>query len=50
LLIETLEIYRFEGGRRVVVATHADHDTVRAEPFDAAELRLGPEGFIGWAS
>jgi Uma2 family endonuclease len=36
----TLEIYRLEAGRWVVVATHGGDDVVRAEPFDAAELRL----------
>ncbi len=38
---ETLEIYRLEGGRWVVVGTHAADEAVRAEPFDAVELRLG---------
>ena len=38
--LETLEIYRLEAGRWVVVGTHASDDAVRAEPFDAIELRL----------
>ena len=40
-LLKTLEIYRLEGGRWVVVGTHTGDDVVRAEPFDAAELVLG---------
>jgi Uma2 family endonuclease len=40
-LIETLEIYRLDGDRWVVVGTHAEEDAVRAEPFDAVELRPG---------
>jgi len=39
-LLQTLEIYRLEGGRWVVVGTHAGDAAVRAEPFDAVELRL----------
>ena len=39
--LETLEIYRLESGRWVVVGTHAGDEAVRAEPFDAVELRLG---------
>ena len=39
--LETLEIYRLEAARWVVVGTHAGDDAVRAEPFDAVELRLG---------
>jgi Uma2 family endonuclease len=40
-LIETLEIYRLDGERWVVVDTHAAEDVVRPEPFDAVELQLG---------
>ena len=40
-LLEVLEIYRLEGGRWVVLGTHARGETVRAEPFDAVELSLG---------
>jgi len=36
-----LEIYRLEGGRWVVLGTHARGETVRAEPLDAVELSLG---------
>ena len=39
--LETLETYRLEAGRWVVLDTYAGEDTVRAEPFDAVELRLG---------
>jgi Uma2 family endonuclease len=40
-LVKTLEIYRLEGGRWVVLSTHGGEEAVRAEPFDAVELRLG---------
>jgi Uma2 family endonuclease len=36
----TLEVYRLEAGHWVVVAVHGGDDVVRAEPFDAAPLRL----------
>jgi Uma2 family endonuclease len=36
----TLEVYRREGERWVLVATHADDAMVRAEPFAAVELDL----------
>ena len=39
-LLHTLEVYRLEGEHWVVVGTHAGDDAVRAEPFDAIELRL----------
>jgi hypothetical protein len=39
-LSRTLEIYRLESGRWVVVEIHAGDDVVRAEPFDAIDLRL----------
>jgi Uma2 family endonuclease len=39
-LARTLEIYRLEGGRWVVVSVHGGDDVVRAEPFEAVELRL----------
>jgi len=39
--LETLEIYRLEAGRWVVLGVHAGDDAIRAEPFDAVELRLG---------
>jgi len=40
-LVQTLETYRLEAGRWVVTATHAGDTAVRAEPFDAVELRVG---------
>src|SRR5262245_8935194 len=49
-LLETLEVYRLEAGRWVVLGTYAGGDAVRAEPFDAVELRLGrwwmPDGTV----
>jgi hypothetical protein len=39
--LETLEIYRLEAGRWVVLGTYAGEDIVRAEPFEAVELCLG---------
>jgi Uma2 family endonuclease len=39
-LAKTLEVLRLENGRWSIVATHADLDVVRAEPFDAIELDL----------
>lgn len=39
-LAETLEVYRLESGRWVLLATHAGDTTVRAEPFEAIELDL----------
>jgi len=39
-LAHTLEVYRLESDRWVVAAAHAGTDMVRAEPFDAIELRL----------
>ncbi len=41
-LARTLEVYRNENGRWVVLATHAGGATVRAEPFEAIELDLAP--------
>jgi Uma2 family endonuclease len=40
-LARTLEVYRLEGDRWVVVATYGGDDVVRAEPFDAIAFRLG---------
>ena len=37
---QTLETYRLEAGRWVVVGSWGGDDVVRAEPFDAVELRL----------
>jgi Uma2 family endonuclease len=45
----TLEIFRLENKRWMLVSTHSEADVVRAEPFDAIELALarfwvdGPE-------
>lgn len=39
-LLRTLEVYRLDGGRWMVVSTHGGDDRVRAEPFDAVELAL----------
>lgn len=40
-LLQTLEVYRLEAGRWVVVDTYTGEAVVRVEPFDAIELRLG---------
>jgi Uma2 family endonuclease len=37
----TLEIFRLESGRWALLATHADDDAIRAEPFEAITLELG---------
>jgi Uma2 family endonuclease len=39
--LQTLEVYRLEAGRWVVVDTHVGNAVVRVEPFDAIEARLG---------
>jgi Uma2 family endonuclease len=39
-LQQTLEVYRLEAGRWLVVGTHGGDELVRAEPFDAIELHL----------
>src|SRR2546426_11301372 len=39
-ILRTLEVYRLEDGRWIVASTHGGTDVVRAEPFDAVELRL----------
>jgi Uma2 family endonuclease len=39
-LVRTLEIYRLEDARWVVVANHGGDDVVRAEPFETVELVL----------
>jgi Uma2 family endonuclease len=36
----TLEVYRLEKGSWLLLATHADDERVRAEPFDAVEIGL----------
>lgn len=37
---QTLEVFRLEGDRWVLAATHAGDERVRAEPFDVIELDL----------
>lgn len=39
-LAKTVEVYRLENGRWVVMSTHAGSERVRAEPFAAVELEL----------
>ena len=39
-IAQTLEVLRLESGRWVIVATHAGHEVVRAEPFDVIDLEL----------
>ena len=39
-IIRTLETYRLEGEHWIVASTHGGDEIVRAEPFDAIELRL----------
>jgi Uma2 family endonuclease len=39
-LARTLEIYRHQEGKWLLLDTHEDNAVVRAEPFDAIELRL----------
>jgi Uma2 family endonuclease len=39
-LAQTLEVFRLEGGRWVLLATHAGKEIVRAEPFDDVEIEL----------
>jgi Uma2 family endonuclease len=39
-LDRTLEVYRNQDGKWLLLATHADDEKVRAEPFDALELDL----------
>jgi Uma2 family endonuclease len=39
-LAKTLEVYRLEGNRWVVVSTHSGNERVPAEPFDAIELEI----------
>jgi Uma2 family endonuclease len=39
-IVRTLEVYRLEDGRWIVAGAYGGDETVRAEPFDAVELRL----------
>jgi hypothetical protein len=38
--MRTLEVYRLEGQRWVVVSTHGDAESVRAEPFEVIEIDI----------
>lgn len=40
-LQRTLEVYRLEGQRWVVVSAHGDAEMVRVEPFEGLELDIG---------
>ena len=40
-LQRTLEVFRSESARWVLVSAHAEDERIRAEPFDAVELELG---------
>jgi Uma2 family endonuclease len=37
----TLEVLRNHEGQWLVASVHGEDDVIRAEPFDAVELRLG---------
>lgn len=39
-ILRTLEVYRLEGQRWVVVSTYGGAESVRAEPFEAVELDM----------
>jgi len=39
-LLQTVEVYRLEAGRWVVVVTHGGDEAARIAPFEAVELRL----------
>jgi Uma2 family endonuclease len=39
-LQRTLEVYRLEGQRWVVISSHGDTEMTRAEPFEAIELDI----------
>jgi Uma2 family endonuclease len=40
-IAQTLEVLRNEEARWVVLAVHSETERVRAEPFEAIELKLG---------
>ena len=40
-ILRTVEVYRLEGERWIVAATHGGDDPARLEPFEAAELDVG---------
>jgi Uma2 family endonuclease len=39
-LAQTLEVFRLDAGRSILLATHAGNEIVRAEPFTDVELEL----------
>lgn len=39
--VKTLDVFRLESGRWVLLATFVENDKVRAEPFQEAEIELG---------
>lgn len=41
-LQRTLDVFRLENGHWLLLASHGDDETVRAEPFDAIEIDLAP--------
>lgn len=41
-LVQTLEVYRLEGDRWLLLGAHRGATIVRAEPFDALDLELAP--------
>jgi hypothetical protein len=38
--LQTLELFRLEGGRWVLLGTHAGNDAVRVEPFGEIDIEL----------
>jgi len=38
--LQTLEVLRLEGGRWLILGTHAGNDVVRVEPFGEIDLEL----------
>ena len=40
-LAQTLEVYRLENGKWVVINVYGGAEKIRAEPFDAVELDMG---------
>ena len=40
--LQTLEVFRLEGARWVLVGSYAGDEVVRAEPFDGDRPRVGP--------
>jgi hypothetical protein len=40
-LSRTVEVLRLEGGRWVIIATHAGDEVVRIEPFEEIEIEIG---------